>query len=292
MMQREMAICLIRSCYRLTISSTLPEFKMRWPVFVSFTFLSLWNAGAQVVIGDIGPTLTVSQPVTVGWSRASFTEPLRFQLLYLATDSSATATQILAAGVTGEQDANGARRGTLTFAATAAGNIQLEAVKSVVEGLPATVTQTYTAMFNGGIRLFVASATRSTPIIAPSETFTTTSDLESPTASSFTLSSSTVLSTTLAGGETPQGTDTAVIRDHKGLIVDGVIVVVVLLSFLTLGFLYIRRRRRIQEAASIQHRMIIRRVEAARAHHDEGFGYRPWNEKISTSEAGPRLSTE
>ncbi|KAK1221815.1 hypothetical protein PQX77_015368 [Marasmius sp. AFHP31] len=137
------------------------------------------------------------------------------------------------------------------------------------------------------IRLFVASsseitstATSSTSSISNFDTVITTPPSPSSTTSIPT------------SGQTPQSTETSVKRDHTGFIVDGVIVGVVLLSFVMLGFLYIRRRRRLQEAASIQRRTIIRRIETAQAHDDGGFGHTPWNEKISTSEAGPSLSRD
>ncbi|KAK1221299.1 hypothetical protein PQX77_015891 [Marasmius sp. AFHP31] len=145
------------------------------------------------------------------------------------------------------------------------------------------------------IRLFVAGS---------SEVISTTTSSTSPTSSNIDAvittppspSPITITSTSVpdipTSGQTPQSTEPPVTRDHTGFIVDGVIVGVVLLSFVMLGFLYIRRRRRLQEAASIQGRMIISRIETAQAHEDGGFGYRPWNEKIPTSEAGPPLSRD
>ncbi|KAJ8083614.1 hypothetical protein PM082_009489 [Marasmius tenuissimus] len=160
---------------------------MRRPILgflsiILFATLFPRSTRAQVSFNDseLPSTIILSQPVTVGWSRKGFTEPLQFQLLYLDSTSHATFTQTLTTGELGHTDENGNTQGMLAFTAIAVGNVQLEAIKTSPSGSPTT---TYTALTDTTIRIAVASITKSTPSSSSFPISDPATNPESPTAS-------------------------------------------------------------------------------------------------------------
>ncbi|KAK1221300.1 hypothetical protein PQX77_015892 [Marasmius sp. AFHP31] len=135
-------------------------------------------------------TIPISQSITVAWHRDDSTEPFDIALVYLKTDDEAFATQTLASNVETTRKSK-VQHGTVTFAATATGKVQLVAVKSFG---PHTEVNTF----------FTAWLQAEPGPTIPTETNTTSSSTSATiTESSTSSSDSSASSTSRADDVTP-----------------------------------------------------------------------------------------
>ncbi|KAJ8093692.1 hypothetical protein PM082_009552 [Marasmius tenuissimus] len=168
----------------------------------------LWSvinqAGANVVL-DTSATLpriiTVSQTITAGWYLDEKPiDPFDFQLIYLGSDSRPTSTQTLATQVKGILGADGVTRGTLAFAASATGPVELVAINTDTRTSIPTSDKLYTVLIPIPIGVTIDSA-RSTSTPEGSSSLTTTS----PDASTTLLSNTGTQSPHSTHDEKPKG---------------------------------------------------------------------------------------
>ncbi|KAK1221814.1 hypothetical protein PQX77_015367, partial [Marasmius sp. AFHP31] len=211
-------------------------------------------------------TVPISQTITVAWHRDDSTEPFDIALVYLKTaNGQATATQILTSDVNVTRDDNKIQHGTVTFMATATGEIQMLAIKS--DGKHKTET-----FFTSSIRAEMASTTSrdegSTSLNSSAASAGSSSTSEVPGLASGAStkptsvmlngseSSSSSASMTLISPETPstavesptappaEGTDPPKLKDAEKAIIPSVIGGCVVILALVLLWMFLRRRQR------------------------------------------------
>ncbi|KAJ8079419.1 hypothetical protein PM082_021930 [Marasmius tenuissimus] len=85
------------------------------------------NTNALILTDDAAQNyaIPISQTITVGWSHDTFTEPFNIVLVYLGNNRQLITATTLATSVITTRDESQVQHGTITFAATATGEIQM-----------------------------------------------------------------------------------------------------------------------------------------------------------------------
>ncbi|KAJ8089527.1 hypothetical protein PM082_014783 [Marasmius tenuissimus] len=105
------------------------------------------GAGFQIDSTATLPTaITVSQTITVGWSRESSTDVFNIELIYLNSQSNPIGTQPVQVDFSVTPGTNNIQRGTVTFVAQATGRLEFVAVNTILSsGITTTTPDTMLA---------------------------------------------------------------------------------------------------------------------------------------------------